>query len=587
MNSWGLLLDILILLSGAMVLGVVFTRLRQSPIVGYLAAGMLLGPHAIGIVGEGDGMHVLAELGVSLLLFTIGLEFSWPRLKGLGGSALGGGAGQIIVTMVAGGLVALVFGFDLSGAFVIGSLVTLSSTACVLRTLASRAEMESRHGRLALGVLLMQDIAVVPMVLMVTLLAAVNGTPSSDGHGEVIADGAVLEEAALNVAGEGGMAQIGSGMVQAVLGALVLIVVLYGVLNVILPRVIGKRAVGENRDFPILLAMVVGLGSAWGAHAMGLSPALGAFAAGMLLAESPFATQVRADAASVRTLLVTLFFSSVGMLADPAWIGEHWWWVGFGLIGVILGKSLVVWIVLRVLGVGHRGALSAGICLAQIGEFSFVLATAGRGLIGEEVFGLVVSVSIATMFVTPTLVAYAGPISDRVVGVLVKMRVLKADPLTGERASEELSGHAVIVGFGPAGQGVGKVLKRAEIAGMVLDLNPSNVSNADRFGFVGQVGDGTQAEVLEHAGVARARIVVVAVPDPSAARAVVAAARSLNTDALIVARARYNRHIGEVRRAGADVVVDEEEIVGAELSFMLQSLLEPEEIGKSAVETMF
>lgn len=383
------------------------------------------------------------------------------------------------------------------------------------------------------------------------------------------------------------MAQIGEGMVQAVLGAVVLIVVLYGVLNVILPRVIGKRAVGENRDLPILLAMVVGLGSAWGAHTMGLSPALGAFAAGMLLAESPFATQVRADAASVRTLLVTLFFSSVGMLADPAWIGAHWWWVAMGLVGVIFGKSIVIWVVLRVLGVGHRGALSAGICLAQIGEFSFVLATAGRGLIGEEVFGLVVSVSIASMFVTPTLVAYAAPIGDRVVSSLVRMRVLRVDPLTGERASEELSGHAVIVGFGPAGQGVGKVLKRAEIAAMVLDLNPVNVGNADRFGFVGQVGDGTQAEVLEHAGVARARIVVVAVPDPSAARAVVAAARSLNTDALIVARARYNRHIGEVRRAGADVVVDEEEIVGGELSFMLQSLLEPDEIGKSTIETMF
>ncbi|MGJ8637099.1 MAG: cation:proton antiporter [Phycisphaerales bacterium] len=575
MNSWGLLLDILILLSGAMVLGVIFSRLKQSPIVGYLAAGMLLGPHAIGIVGEGDGMHVLAELGVSLLLFTIGLEFSWPRLKGLGGSALIGGAGQILVTTLVFGAIALGFGYGLSGAYVIGAVVTLSSTACVLRTLASRSEMESRHGRLALGVLLMQDIAVVPAVLMVSLLAGVSG-----GHGS---DGSHSGDAA----GAGEMAQIAGGMVQAVLGALVLIVVLYGVLNVILPRMIGKGDVSENRDLPILLAMVIGLGSAWGAHAMGLSPALGAFAAGMLLAESPYATQVRADAASVKTLLVTLFFSSVGMLADPVWIMEHWWWVLLGLGGVLIGKPMVIWVVLRVLGVGHRGALSTGLCLAQIGEFSFVIATAGRTLIGDEVFGLVVSVSIASMFVTPTLVANAGTIGDRVVSMLVRLKILKADPLLGERASEELSGHAVIVGFGPAGQGVGKVLKRAGIAAVVLDLNPVNVGNADRFGFVGQVGDATQAEVLEHAGTSRARIVVVAVPDPSAAGAVVSAVRSLNTDALIVARARYHRHIGEVRRAGADVVVDEEEIVGAELSFMLQTLLEPEEIGKSAIETQF
>tara|TARA_R110000737_G_scaffold251825_2_gene261226 strand:+ start:20888 stop:22603 length:1716 start_codon:yes stop_codon:yes gene_type:complete len=571
MDSWHLLLDILILLGGAMVLGVVFTRLKQSPIVGYLAAGMLLGPHAIGLVGEGDGMHVLAELGVSLLLFTIGLEFSWPRLKGLGGSALGGGAGQILVTTLVFGAIALGFGYGWTGAYVIGAVVTLSSTACVLRTLASRSEMESRHGRLALGVLLMQDIAVVPAVLMVSLLAGVSG---AQGSGDA-------------AGGDGGMAQIAGGMVQAVLGALVLIVVLFGVLNVILPRMIGKGDVSENRDLPILLAMVIGLGSAWGAHAMGLSPALGAFAAGMLLAESPYATQVRADAASVKTLLVTLFFSSVGMLADPVWIAEHWWWVLLGLAGVLIGKPMVIWIVLRVLGVGHRGALSTGLCLAQIGEFSFVLATTGRTVIGDEVFGLVVSVSIASMFVTPTLVANAGTIGDRVVSMLVRLKILKADPLLGERASDELSGHAVIVGFGPAGQGVGKVLKRAGIAAVVLDLNPVNVGNADRFGFVGQVGDATQAEVLEHAGAARARIVVVAVPDPSAAGAVVSAVRSLNTDALIVARARYHRHIGEVRRAGADVVVDEEEIVGAELSFMLQSLLEPEELGKSALETQF
>ncbi|MEQ9208003.1 MAG: cation:proton antiporter [Phycisphaerales bacterium] len=571
MDSWHLLLDILILLGGAMVLGVVFTRLKQSPIVGYLAAGMLLGPHAIGLVGEGDGMHVLAELGVSLLLFTIGLEFSWPRLKGLGGSALGGGAGQILVTTLVFGAIALGFGYGWSGAYVIGAVVTLSSTACVLRTLASRSEMESRHGRLALGVLLMQDIAVVPAVLLVSLLAGVSGA-----HGSSDAGG-----------GDGGMAQIADGMVQAVLGALVLIVVLFGVLNVILPRMIGKGDVSENRDLPILLAMVIGLGSAWGAHAMGLSPALGAFAAGMLLAESPYATQVRADAASVKTLLVTLFFSSVGMLADPVWIAEHWWWVLLGLAGVLIGKPMVIWIVLRVLGVGHRGALSTGLCLAQIGEFSFVLATTGRTVIGDEVFGLVVSVSIASMFVTPTLVANAGTIGDRVVSMLVRLKILKADPLLGERASDELSGHAMIVGFGPAGQGVGTVLKRAGIAAVVLDLNPVNVGNADRFGFVGQVGDATQPEVLEHAGAARARIVVVAVPDPSAAGAVVSAVRSLNTEALIVARARYHRHIGEVRRAGADVVVDEEEIVGTELSFMLQSLLKPEELGKSAMETQF
>jgi CPA2 family monovalent cation:H+ antiporter-2 len=227
------------------------------------------------------------------------------------------------------------------------------------------------------------------------------------------------------------------------------------------------------------------------------------------------------------------------------------------------------------------------VCLAQIGEFSFVLAAAGRGLIGEEVFGLVVSVTIVSMFVTPTLVAYAVPIAERIVGVFVGMRLIKPDRSINDAIDESISGHAVIVGFGPAGRGVGKVLRKADIMGVVLDLNPGNVRHADEFNFVGQVGDGTQPDVLEHAGVARARLVVVAVPDPSAARAAVSAARALNESVTILARARYHRHIEDLTRAGADIVVDEERVVGTELSFCLQSNLEPGELGKSVMETQF
>ena len=294
MDLWSVLFDVLILLLTALVLGVVCERLRQSPILGYLAAGTLLGPNALQYISSASEVSALAELGVALLLFTIGLEFSWHRLRRLGAAALGGGTAQVIVTMGLGTATALFFGMSWRTALAIGAIVALSSTTVVLRLLVSRAEIESIHGRHALGILLIQDVAVVPLVLLMTVLG-----------------------------GQGSLQQVGLDVFKTLLWAGVLVFVLYLLFNRVVPRVLHLASLQRNRDLPILLAIVTGLGSAWGSHELGLSPALGAFVAGMLLAESPFATQIRADVASIRTLLVTLFFSSIGMLGDPVWFIGH------------------------------------------------------------------------------------------------------------------------------------------------------------------------------------------------------------------------------------------------------------------------
>ena len=384
-----MLFDILVLLGGALVLGVLCERLKQSPILGYLAAGTLLGPNALQIVSSADQVTQLAELGVALLLFTIGLEFSWPRLKKLGTAAFGGGAAQVIITMGIGTGCALGFGVSWKTAISIGAIVALSSTAVVLRLLISRSEIESAHGRYALGILLMQDVAVVPLVLLVTVLG-----------------------------GNGSAQEMGTDVLLAIGGAILLVGVLYVLLNKVAPKIMGLGELQKNRDLPILLAIVIGLGSAWGSHKLGLSPALGAFVAGMILAESPFATQIRADIGSIRTLLVTLFFSSIGMLGDPAWFVSNLPAV-LGLVAaIVVGKSVLIWGVLRVFGLTHRNALAAGICLGQVGEFSFVLAAVGRGtVISEEVFTLIISTTIVTLFLTPYLVARGPAVAGVIVGV--------------------------------------------------------------------------------------------------------------------------------------------------------------------------
>ncbi|MHC4822725.1 MAG: cation:proton antiporter [Planctomycetota bacterium] len=542
MELWGVLLDILILLFAALTLGVVCERFKQSSILGYLVAGTLLGPNALQVVSSAAEVTALAELGVALLLFTIGLEFSWGRLKSLGSAALGGGAIQVLVTIGVGAGVAAALGLSWKTSIVIGAAVALSSTACVLRLLASRAEIDSPHGRHALGVLLMQDIALVPLVLLVTLLG-----------------------------GEGTLAQVGADVLKTLAWAAALVLVLYLLMVKVLPRVLQLQSLLRNRDLPILLATVTGLGSACGAHFLGLSPALGAFVAGMLLAGSPFATQIRGDITSLRTLLVTLFFSSIGMLGDLAWFLSNLIPVLALVLAIVVGKAILIWAILYRFGLTHTHALATGICLGQVGEFSFVLVEVGRGtLIDEHLFALLISATIMTLFLTPYLVALAPRLSSLGVSFLHRMKLLSLErrPTAIDEASA--GPEYVIIGFGPAGQAVGQAVHRISQRVAVVDLNPGLVDLVQDLGIVGHIGDAMQADVLEHAGVLSASAVVVTVPDPVAAQAIVALVRSIAPEVHIIARARYHRFRHTLVGAGASEVVDEERLVGSRLAAQLR-----------------
>jgi CPA2 family monovalent cation:H+ antiporter-2 len=549
MELWATLSDVLILLLGALVLGGICERLRQSAILGYLLAGTLLGPNALDLISSEAAVDTLAELGVALLLFTIGLEFSWRRLRRMGASALGGGTLQVIVTLVLAGSVALLCGQTKSAAFTIGAIIALSSTATVLRVLLDRMEIDSIHGRQALGILLLQDLTVVPLVLIVDLLAT-DATPSA--------------------------VALGAG--RAALMGLVLILGFYLLFIKIVPRVFGTPALRRNRELPVLLAIVVGLGSALAAHEMGLSPALGAFVAGLLLAESPYAVQIRADVASLRTLLVTLFFSSIGMLADPIWIANHWFLVGGVIVAIIVGKSILIWIVLRGFSLPHVSAIATGICLAQVGEFSFVVAAVGRGrLIDEHIFKLMVSVTIGTLFLTPYLVA-AGPIvGQRITNTSRRLRDSEPSTNTGQPQTDARSGHIIIVGFGPAGQAVGETLYRRRRPTTVIDLNPNALRTASRLGFDAYLGDARSAEVLEHLNVGQALGVVVTVPSPHAARDIVRHVKAMAPKTRLVVRARYHVYRWELEFAGADVVIDEEQHVGTRLASEVRRMFRTEQ----------
>jgi CPA2 family monovalent cation:H+ antiporter-2 len=538
-SLWGILLDLLILLTAAMLLGGLFERVKLSPLLGYLLAGTLLGPNALNLLPGEEPVASIAELGVALLLFTIGLEFSWKRLRATGPVALAGGTLQVLVTGVLTSLVCIAAGLPAGAAVVFGAVVALSSTAAVIRLLESRAEIDAVHGRYAVGILLLQDIAVVPLVLLVAFLGG--GTTTSE---------------------------IGWSVARTLVFAALLIATLYLLLNFGLPKVLGGRVAGRFEDLPILLAVVVALGATWLSHELGVSPALGAFVAGMLLAESPFATRIRADIIPFRTLFVTLFFCSIGMLVAPAWIADNWPLLVVVTLAVVIGKTAVTTGVVRAFGVPIGPSLATGMVLAQVGEFSLVVAASALqvGLIGAGEFDLVVATMMATLFVTPALIGAAPRLSWRLGrGSPVGMPDLArgVDP----ELSERLQDHVVLVGFGPAGQRVAELTmadRDREI--VVVELDRRTAEIARNYGLGTLIGDAARAEVLTRVGVESAACVVITVPDPWTARHIVQQVGALAPLVPIVVRSRYHVHRWQLTTAGADAVVDEEQEVGIQIA---------------------
>lgn len=533
MDIWYLIMEIVLLLGVAFLFGVVAQRLNQSAIVGYLLAGAVLGP----IMFNKDAVQEVAELGVALLLFSIGLEFSFGRLRRMGTRAFLIGILQILITLAVFTLIFTLFGPIRQG-LAMGAIIALSSTAIILRVLVDRMEIDSIHGRNALAILLTQDIAVVPLVLLVTILGA----------------GGSVQYVALHI-------------VKTLAAAGGLAAVFFVLFYIVIPKVLMTGNLFSNRELAVLLAIATAMGSAWAAHAIGLSPALGAFIAGMLLAESPFATQIRSDIGSLRTLFVTLFFTSIGMLANPAWLlanlAEALLWLAL----VFTLKAVVIFLICMSFRMGRIPSLATGITLAQIGEFSFVLATVAfrGGVLSQGRFDMIVTVTILSMFLAPYMAAYALPLSEKF------NSILKHQPPLRKKAAPSIAvpspGESIfIVGFGPAGQRVADVLLEEGISPNVVELNPHTAGQARRKGLPVHMADATNSDVVSHLGIKGACLVIVTVPDPRSAKEIIHNLRTFSPESRIVVRSRYHIASHSLKDAGADAVVDEENTIGDKLA---------------------
>lgn len=533
MDIWYLIMEIVLLLGVAFLFGVVAQRLKQSAIVGYLLAGAVLGP----IMFNTDAVQEVAELGVALLLFSIGLEFSFSRLKRMGVRAFLIGILQILITLAVFALI-----FTLIGPFrqglAMGAIIALSSTAIVLRVLVDRMEIDSIHGRNALAVLLTQDIAVVPLVLLVTIL----GTGGSVQH--------VALHIVKTLAAAGGLAAV-----------------FFVLFYIVIPKVLMTGNLFSNRELVVLLAIAAAIGSAWSAHAIGLSPALGAFIAGVLLAESPFATQIRSDIGSLRTLFVTLFFTSIGMLVNPTWLMANAAQALFWLVVVFAVKALVIFAICTGFRMARLSSMATGITLAQVGEFSFVLATVAfrGGVLGQGRFDMIVTVTILSMFLAPYMAAYAVPLTGKILSIM-KHQPTFASHEDAEEKGTEATPNIFIIGFGPAGQRVADVLLEACITPKVVELNPQTAALARKKGLPVHMADATNSDVVSHLGIKGACLVTITTPDPRSVKDIIHNMKTFSPESLIVARSRYHIASQSLMDTGADAVVDEENTTGDKLA---------------------
>ncbi|OGW23852.1 MAG: hypothetical protein A2X59_06195 [Nitrospirae bacterium GWC2_42_7] len=520
----------LVIIFGASALVVFFLhRLKIPSIVGFLVSGIIIGPYGIGLIKETHSVEMMAEIGVVLLLFTIGIEFSMAKLTRMRKAVIAGGSVQVLLTIGFSAAASFLVIGDINRSLFFGFLIALSSTAIVLKMLSEKGEIDSPHGRTMAGILIFQDICVVPLMLITPSLA-----------GETI-----------------NLLDIAMKMAKA---ALIIGIVLLSARWVV-PGLLHQVVRTKSRELFITTIIVLCLGIALLTSKFGLSLALGAFLAGLIISESEYAHQATADILPFKESFIGLFFVSVGMLMNTGYL------FGNGLqIAVVVGFIFIVKIATGVIaalitGTPLRTAIHAGLGLAQIGEFSFVLAITGKasGLITEDFYQIFLSSSVVTMMLTPFVLRTAPSVS----GWLASRRHLKRAGRLKKGAEADgfprrREGHVIIIGFGLNGRNLARVLKEAEIPYVILEMNGDTVREMKKKGEPIYYGDGTSKEILHKLGLGKAKLLVVAISDPASTRNITYIGRHENPDIYIIVRTKYLVEVDDLKALGADEVIPEE-----------------------------
>jgi len=501
--------DLAVIFAVSLLVILAFHRVKLPPLPGFIVAGVLLGPNALGLVSDVHRVEGLAEVGVVLLLFTIGIEFSLGRLREMGRQVLVGGGLQVGLTIAAAAALAAALGHPWRVALFLGCLIALSSTALVLKGLTDKGEIDAPHGRLATGVLIFQDLCVVPIMLALPFLA--------------------------------GRAGAGGAQLALALGKAALIVIGVTILaRTVVPPLLTEILKTKSRELFLIAIILLGTLTALGTAEAGASLALGAFLAGLVISESDYGHQALAELLPFRDVFISLFFVAVGMLVEFDFIRAHPAVTLGGVLVVLGGKTLVASAGPAVLGYAGRVALLAGLAVSQVGEFSFVLAREGRGmgLVSETTYQTFLAVAVFTMLLTPFLLQGGPAVIDRLEQLVPLDRLLPGFRPSGITAGEQpLADHVVIAGYGLNGRNLSAALRSIAAPYLIVELNAQTVRQARSNGEPAFYGDATREEILRALGIERARMLVAAISDPAATRRMVRIARG-STPACTSSRAR-------------------------------------------------
>ncbi|MEW6543677.1 MAG: cation:proton antiporter [Nitrospirota bacterium] len=533
MTDHAVLVDLLLIFVVSITVVFVFQKIKVPAIAGFLAAGALIGPYGLNLVPDVQQVKVLAEIGVALLLFTIGIEFSLAHLTAVRRLLLVGGPLQVASVVVLALLGGWFAGLPARETIFWGCLLSLSSTAIVLKALAERGESDSLHGRTTVSILIFQDLAVVPMMMVTPLLAG-------PGDGDV------------------------AGILLALAKSAMLVGLIVGAAWFFVPGLLEQIAGSRSRELFLLTIIVLCLGIAWLTSRAGLSLALGAFIAGLVISESEYSHQALAEILPFRDSFNSLFFVSVGMLMDVRVVWAHPVLLASLVGAVLIGKFLTAAGPILAMGLPPRSAILAGIALAQVGEFSFILAQEGQaaGLLQAEPYQVFLAVSVLTMVVTPFLIQLAPKVARRA-EAFQRLRRWFPGRTTSHLTHLDtrhlrIKDHVIVVGYGLNGRNLARVLQETEIPYVVLDLDGETVRRESRNGVPIYYGDATNPGVLRQLRIEEARVLVLAISDPFSARRTVQIAKGLNPAVHVVVRTRYLRELEELHQLGADEVVPEE-----------------------------
>ena len=524
-----LLKDIVIIVGLSIVVLFICHRIRVPAIVGFLLTGILVGPHGMGLIKAAHEVEVLAEVGMVLLLFTIGIEFSLKNLLQIRKSVLIGGSLQVLLTILVTFVIARQIGQPFGQSIFIGFLISLSSTAIVLKLIQERAEIDSPHGRTSLAILIFQDVIIVPMILVTPLLAGAAGN-----------------------LGQSLFALVAKGI------GIVLLVMVSA--KWIVPQVLYQVARTRSRELFLLSVVVICLAIAWLTSSAGLSLALGAFLAGLIISESEYSHQAFGNILPFRDLFISFFFVSIGMLLDVGFLFRQPMLIALIALGVLALKTIIAGSVAVLLGFPLRTTILVGFALSQVGEFSFILSKTGveHDLLGANIFQLFLAISVLTMAATPFIIALAPRIADSILRLPLPRRLKSGLYPVPEIKVAGKKDHLIIIGFGVNGRNVARVARVAGIPYVVIEMNPETVRSGQAKGEPIYYGDATEEAVLQHAHIKDAMVVVVAIADPAATRRITEISRRLNLKAHTIIRTRYLQEMKPLYELGANEVIPEE-----------------------------